>query len=62
LFVLDGDLLGANTGFDATFDISSDGLRFLMAGSAGRASRGKATLLLVDNWFEEVKAQMKGER
>ena len=62
LFAIDADLFATNTGFYTPFDISSDGTRFLMAGSAPGRSNGKPTLLLVDNWFEEVKAQMKGDR
>ena len=59
LFALDVDLFAANTGYYAPYDISSDGTRFLMASSALGRRDSKPTLLLVDNWFEEVKARMK---
>jgi serine/threonine protein kinase len=60
LFTLDEDLFFSNLGFYTPFDISPDDSRFLMAGQTRPSnSRGPTTFLLVENWFEDVRARMK---
>jgi hypothetical protein len=57
--LLDGRFIG--TGTQRTYDVSRDGQRFLMikanAGSSDdNASR--ASMIVVQNWFEELKAKL----
>jgi serine/threonine-protein kinase len=46
------------TGVGRQFDISRDGKRFLMLKAAG----GDSSIIIVSNWFEEVRAKMGGAR
>jgi serine/threonine-protein kinase len=62
LFTLGDHLNAMNTGFYTPFDISGDDRRFLMASRAGMESSRAPTFLLVENWFQEVKARMKAAR
>jgi eukaryotic-like serine/threonine-protein kinase len=57
--MLDGRFIG--TGTHRTYDISRDGQRFLMIKvNAGPSERDAplATMIVVQNWFEELKAKM----
>ena len=58
LGTLDQDMLAANTGLYAPYDVSADDARFLMAAPVRSGSVGDPVLLLVDNWFEEVREKM----
>ena len=40
----------------APFDISPDDSRFLMVREAGMASAGETSFVLIENWFEELRA------
>jgi serine/threonine-protein kinase len=56
--ILDGRLLG-NTG--RTFDVSRDGRRFLMTKGTTGAADGDGTppgIIVVQNWFEELRARV----
>jgi hypothetical protein len=57
--MLDGRFIA--TGTHRTYDISRDGQRFLMIKeNAGPSERDAplATMIVVQNWFEELKAKM----
>jgi hypothetical protein len=45
-------------GFGRTFDISTDGKRFLMVKSVGSVAGGRPSIVVVSHWFDEVKARM----
>ena len=62
LFQMVADLYIANTGFYTPFDISADDTRFLMVRQSSTQRPGDARFILVDNWFEEVKAILKAAR
>jgi hypothetical protein len=53
-----------HTGTQRTYDISRDGQRFLMiknnAGSSDRSS-SPASMIVVQHWFEELKARLADE-
>jgi len=55
--VLDGRFIGGTL---PTFDISRDGQRFLMIRENAVSSEGNtpASMIVVQNWFEELKAKM----
>jgi serine/threonine-protein kinase len=53
--ILDGRRLG-NTG--RTFDVSRDGQRFLMLKGAAAADSALPSIVVVQNWFEELLAKM----
>ena len=59
LFGIEPGVLGLNSGFYTPFDISPDGTRFMMAVPRSGPNRDEETLMLVENWFEEVKERMK---
>jgi hypothetical protein len=52
------------TGTNRTYDVSPDGQRFLMikenAGS-GERDAPPASMVVVQNWFEELKAKVAGK-
>jgi eukaryotic-like serine/threonine-protein kinase len=54
LFHLQDDLYMTQTEFYTPFDVGPDG-RFIMARSATPAATLQAPLIVVDNWFEELK-------
>jgi serine/threonine-protein kinase len=60
--LLDGRFIGTGTGFThRTYDVSRDGQRFLMIKENGGSNEGNAPLaglIVVQNWFEELKAKM----
>ena len=60
--LLDGRFIGAGT--HRTYDVSPDGQRFLMikenAGS-GEGDAPPASMVVVQNWFEELKAKVAGK-
>jgi hypothetical protein len=56
--VLDGRLI-ANTG--RTYDVSRDGSRFLLLkddGAAAARQAGRPGIIVVQNWFQELKAKL----
>jgi serine/threonine-protein kinase len=59
--ILDGRLFGS-TG--RTYDVSSDGQRFLMLGddAAAAAQGARPGIIVVQNWTEELKARVPGAR
>ncbi len=58
LFRVGADLYLQNPEHYTPFDISLDDKRFLMARQVQAASAERPTFLIVDNWFEELKARM----
>ena len=58
LFRMGADLYLNNPENYTPFDISPDDKRFIMARQAQAAAPGKPTFILVENWFEELKARM----
>jgi serine/threonine-protein kinase len=61
LFLMSQDLYLSNPELYTPFDISADDSRFLMAAQS-QPNSGKPVFLLVDNWFEEVKARLREKR
>ncbi len=59
LFRLSDDMYLGNPEYYTPFDISPDDTRFIMARRVQTAAEAKPTFLLVDNWFEELKEQVK---
>jgi serine/threonine-protein kinase len=59
LFRMSPDLYLKNPELYTPFDISADDTRFLMVRQARPATSAATTFVLVDNWFEELKARMK---
>ena len=57
LFRLGDDLYLSNAEHYTPFDISHDDTRFLMARRVTAAQQATPTFLLVENWFEELKAR-----
>jgi serine/threonine-protein kinase len=51
---------GAGGGAGRTYDVSLDAQRFLMIKQGGDASTSGATLVVVQNWFEELKRLVPG--
>jgi Tol biopolymer transport system component len=49
------------TGAGRTFDISTDGKRFLMVKAVGSVAGGRPSIVVVSHWFDEVKAHMPGQ-
>jgi hypothetical protein len=52
------------SGTQRTYDVSRDGQRFLMVKESARSSDGNsspASMIVVQNWFEEVKAKVAGK-
>ena len=45
-----------------SFDVSPDGKRFIMARAAGGAAQRTDELIVVQNFFEELKAKGAGKR
>jgi serine/threonine-protein kinase len=63
LFAMGADLYLGNPEHYTPFDISLDGQRFLMARQVRVATPGRAPpFVLVENWFEELKARAGGSR
>ncbi len=62
--LLDGRFIGTGTGFThRTYDVSRDGQRFLMIKENAGSSEGNAPMagmIVVQNWFEELKAKVPG--
>jgi hypothetical protein len=50
-----GDYLGPNTGRQV-YDVSLDGKRFLMIKDAPQDQSSVPTILVVQNWLDELKA------
>ncbi len=59
LFTLGEDLYLTRNERYTPFDLSLDDQRFLMARVVRRAEAAERTFLLVENWFEELKAKVK---
>ena len=59
--VFDGRMIG--TGTQRTYDVSRDGQRFLMITDGGEAAgnASPAGMILVQNWFEEMKARVPAQ-
>jgi len=53
--VLQGQYFFANAGNGRTFDIAPDGKRFLMIKAGGGTESTPRNLVVVQNWFEELK-------
>jgi hypothetical protein len=62
LFPISEDLYFSDPELYTPFDISPDDTRFLMVRQDRSAKSGETTFVLVENWFETLKAQMKGAR
>jgi len=61
LFHFPAELYLENQEFYTPYDVAPDG-RFLMARSITPASSVRAPLIVVDNWFEELRGRMAGGR
>ena len=48
---------GASAGI-RSYDVTADGRRFLMVQQKARAPVGAAEMILVTNWFEELKQRV----
>jgi serine/threonine-protein kinase len=59
LFTLGDDLYLTGNEHYTPFDLSPDDQRFLMARVVRRAADREHTFVLVENWFEELKAKVK---
>ncbi len=59
LFAIPADVYSAETDNYAPFDVAADG-RFIMARRLQTVAAPNVPLLFVLNWFEELKAKMKG--
>ena len=60
--LLDGRFIASGT--HRTYDVSRDGQRFLMIKENAGSSEGNAppaSMVVVQNWFEELKAKMAGK-
>ncbi len=58
LFRLDAGIFLTPSEYYTPFDISSDDRRFILARQVRAAETGVATFILVENWFEELKAKV----
>jgi serine/threonine-protein kinase len=56
LFGTDQYFFGAGEAFGRTYDIARDGRRFLMIKNVTRDPSSAPTILVVQNWFDELKA------
>jgi hypothetical protein len=61
LFRLGNDVFLNQNEWYTPFDISPDDKRFLMSRLVSASAAEAATFLLVENWFEEIKAKLGGE-
>jgi eukaryotic-like serine/threonine-protein kinase len=61
LFTLPSDLYLWENDYYTPFDISPDGQRFVMARQIEAAGADQAPLIVVDNWFTELKRKMAGK-
>jgi hypothetical protein len=59
LFRLDGGIYLTAQERYTPFDITPDDRRFIMAREVQRSEEGAATFIIVENWFEELKAKVK---
>jgi hypothetical protein len=59
LFPLGDDLYLRGDEHYTPFDLSPDDQRFIMAREVQRATSDRPTIVLVENWFEELKAKVK---
>jgi len=59
LFNLGDDLYLPNSEHYTPFDLTSDDQRFVMARVVRRGEAAERTFVLVENWFEELKAKVK---
>ena len=57
LFEIPADVAVIDANFYTAWDVASDG-RFLMTRSIAGPSQFEAPLVVVENWFEEVKAKL----
>jgi hypothetical protein len=60
LFEFPSDVAVIDANFYTAWDVASDG-RFLMTRSIAAPSQFEAPLVVVENWFEEVKAKLGNE-
>jgi len=60
LFEIPSDVAVIDANFYTAWDVASDG-RFLMTRSIATPSQFEAPLIVVENWFEEVKAKLGNE-
>jgi hypothetical protein len=58
LFKLDDDIYLSAEEWYTPFDISADDRRFLMSRAVTAPETRASTFILVENWFEELKAKM----
>jgi len=58
LFRLPDGVYLSDAEYYAPFDITPDNQRFIMARWAQAEDAGAASFILVENWFEEVKAML----
>ena len=61
LFTLGSDLYLWENDYYTPFDISPDGRRFVMARQIGATGAEQSPLIVVDNWFSELKREMAGK-
>jgi hypothetical protein len=61
LFALGSDLYLWENDYYTPFDISPDGRRFIMARQIGATGAEQSPLIVVDNWFTELKREMAGK-
>jgi len=61
LFTLGSDLYLWENDYYTPFDISPDGRRFVMARQIGATGAAQSPLIVVDNWFTELKREMAGK-
>ena len=61
LFPLASDLYLWENDYYTPFDISPDGKRFIMAKLIGATGAEQSPLIVVDNWFTELKRDMAGK-
>jgi serine/threonine-protein kinase len=61
LFTLGNGLFLSNAEWYTPFDVSPDDKRFIMARQVTAGSEAQTTFILVENWFDEVKAKVGGK-
>jgi hypothetical protein len=61
LFQLASDVYLWENDYYTPFDVSPDGRRFLMARRIEATTAGRAPLVVVDNWFTELRQRLAGQ-
>ena len=61
LFQLASDIYLWENDYYTPFDVSPDGRRFLMARRVEATTAGRAPLVVVDNWFTELRQRLAGQ-